>query len=98
MFERGGCGWCIAWHAEIGPIYPKTPEGQALGLRRVDLDRGLPEDLKGIPRVVFTPTFVLFDHGREIGRITGYAGPDMFWDMLAGLMMKLERKERRGGP
>lgn len=28
MAEEDGCYWCANWTKEIGPIYPKTPEGQ----------------------------------------------------------------------
>ncbi len=28
---------------------------------------------------VISPTFVLAEHGREIGRVTSYPGPDFFW-------------------
>jgi len=29
MAEEPGCIWCKRWNSEIGPIYPKTSEGQA---------------------------------------------------------------------
>jgi hypothetical protein len=41
--------------------------------------------------VSFSPTFVLVEQGREIGRITGYPGADFFWGMLAELIQKLDR-------
>ncbi len=36
--------------------------------------------------MLFTPTFVLFDDGREIGRIEGYPGEDFFWGLLQNLV------------
>ena len=38
--------------------------------------------------VRFTPTFVLLDGDREIGRIEGYPGPDFFWGLLENLVSK----------
>lgn len=89
MFERRGCPWCLAWHREIGPIYPKTPEGRRAPLRRVDLDGARPNDLAGIRGVVFTPTFVLVEDGQEVGRIPGYPGEAFFWGLLGELLAKL---------
>jgi thioredoxin-related protein len=39
--------------------------------------------------VRFTPTFVMVDNGREVGRITGYANDDTFWGLFGTLTAKL---------
>ncbi|MAU53509.1 MAG: hypothetical protein CMN17_14330 [Roseovarius sp.] len=85
MVERHGCHWCERWNAEIGPIYPKTEESQRAPLRRVQI-RDLPDDVAFVSRPVFTPTFVLVDEGRELGRIEGYAGDEFFWFLLTKLL------------
>jgi hypothetical protein len=82
MFERAGCYWCARWNREVGPVYDKTPEGRKAPLRRVDLDKGQPTDLKLDPAVYFTPTFVVMDKGREVARILGYSSDMMFWGLL----------------
>ena len=93
MFESDTCEWCDAWHAEIGPIYPKTGEGRRAPLRTVDIHDPRPSDLDHIEGVRFTPTFVLIDDdGREVGRINGYPGEDFFWGLLSELIAKLPRK------
>ena len=86
MFERAGCGWCARFNAEIAPIYSRTDEGRALPLRRVDLSQPLPADLAGIDPGAFTPTFVVVDQGREIGRIRGYPGDAFFFGLLGRIM------------
>lgn len=92
MFESDACPWCAAWHAEIGPIYPKTTEGRAAPLRTVDIDDPRPPDLDHVTGVRFTPTFVLLDDdGGEVGRINGYPGEAFFWGMLGDLIKKLPR-------
>lgn len=89
MFERAGCAWCLRWRQDIGPIYPRTDEGQRAPLRRISLDAG-PPAIKGLKETVFyTPTFVLMEEGREIGRITGYIGEDAFWGLLTMMIGKL---------
>lgn len=95
MFEQEGCEWCEVWDEQISAIYPKTSEGQRAPLRRVDLHSERPSDLKDIKAVRFTPTFVLVEDGREIGRIQGYPGEDFFWGLLAQLMERLPKEEAR---
>ncbi|MCP4319782.1 MAG: hypothetical protein GY789_28330 [Hyphomicrobiales bacterium] len=50
-----------------------------------------PDDLNFINREAFAPTFVLFEDGREIGRMRGYAGDDFFCVLLAEMMEKLPK-------
>lgn len=88
MFEQPGCSWCRRFDAEIGPIYAKTDEGRQAPLRRVALG-GDTAPLTLAAPVRFTPTFVLVDDGREIGRITGYMSEDAFWGLLGGLTGRL---------
>ncbi len=87
MIEEAGCVWCARWNDEIGGIYDRTEEGRRAPLRRVDI-AAQPEAALAM-RASFTPTFVLLDDGREIGRIEGYPGPDFFWPMLDKLLDRL---------
>jgi hypothetical protein len=89
MFETRACPWCAAWHRDVGGIYHKTTESRAAPLRRVDMDGPRPDDLAAVRPVVYSPTFVLLDEGREIGRIQGYPGADHFWGLLGVLLEKL---------
>jgi hypothetical protein len=84
MFERDGCIWCVRWHNDIGGIYDRTPEGLSAPLRRINV-RDEPGFALEQP-VIFTPTFVVVENGREIGRITGYPGQDAFWGLLSKLL------------
>lgn len=90
MFEEAGCPWCARWNAEIGPAYPNSWEGRRAPLQRLDIHQPLPASLLLDSRPRFTPTFVLVDDGREVGRIEGYPGPDFFWPLLDALFERLE--------
>lgn len=81
MVEQAGCAYCAAWDEAIGPIYPKTSEGAAAPLLKVDM-HDLPADITFARPPLFTPTFVLMQDGVEIGRIEGYPGEDFFWGLL----------------
>lgn len=85
MVEQHGCHWCEQWNAEIAPAYPNTKEGARAPLRRV-LINDLPKDIAFTSRPVFTPTFVLVQDGRELGRMEGYAGDEFFWFLLGQLL------------
>ncbi len=91
MFESPTCEWCALWLEEIGPVYPKTDEGRVAPLRRVSIHDPRPADLTGIKAIRYTPTFVLLEDGREVGRIIGYPGEDFFWYLLGELIDELRR-------
>lgn len=79
MVEQPGCRYCIEWDNEIGPIYPKSQEGQFAPLRRVQREDPA---LKAFKPVIYTPTFLVVRDGVEVGRVTGYAGKIFFWEEL----------------
>ncbi len=85
MVETTSCIYCIRWHQEVGPGYTRSAEGAFAPLQRLNLgDPGLSH----IKNLRYTPTFVLLDGEREIGRIVGYPGADFFWGLLADLLAK----------
>lgn len=89
MFDADGCMHCEFWKDDIGPYYHKTREGKSAPLRIISLNEDRPEDLKWIDGVRFSPTFVLIDDNREIGRIVGYPGEDLFWMNMETVFRRL---------
>ncbi|WP_170849845.1 thioredoxin fold domain-containing protein [Tardiphaga sp. OK245] len=89
MFERDGCVWCARWNREIAPVYDKTDEAKLLPLRRIDMDRDKSPGVVLASPVRFTPTFLIVDNGREIGRITGYMNDESFWSLLGKYAARL---------
>ncbi|MBR3190258.1 MAG: thioredoxin family protein [Bosea sp.] len=90
MYTRHGCPFCLRFEREVAPVYAKTPEGKAAPLRRIDLPAGGVRGEGLREPVIATPTFVLVDDGREVGRITGYLNDDMFWGLLGRLVAVIE--------
>ena len=88
MIEEVGCRWCATWNREIAPIYPKTAEGQAAPLTRLDIHDPLPAGLTLKRAAFYTPTFILVRDGAELARIEGYPGEDFFWGLLGMMLMK----------
>ena len=91
MFEEQGCPWCERWHREVGFAYPKTEEGRRAPLRRVEIARSRDIGVRLAGPVTASPTFVLVEDGREVGRIVGHPGADFFWGLLGDLLAKLDR-------
>jgi hypothetical protein len=94
MYTRNGCPFCIRFEREVAPVYAGTREGKAAPLRRIELPAGgvRSDGLSG--PVIATPTFVLVEDGREIGRITGYLNDDMFWGLLGRLVAVIESPDQ----
>lgn len=90
MVEEQHCPYCERFNAEIAPIYPKTTEGKLAPLRRIDIADGWPDDLSDIKPETLTPTFILIEDNKEIGRLYGYQGDEFFWFLLGQLFEKLE--------
>ena len=86
MVDQPGCIYCQRWHAQIGPAYPKTPEGAFAPLWVVDLGDTPPDGVTLARKVRFTPTFILVEDGKELARIEGYPGEDFFWGLLENLL------------
>ena len=86
MIEQHGCHWCERWNEEIAHIYPKSAEGQAAPLRRLDLRADLPADVTLSRPAIFTPTFILLIDGTEVSRIEGYPSEDFFWALLTEMI------------
>ena len=94
MIGDPGCPYCARWEREVAPGYVASEDGKLAPLVRRDRhDR----DIAFIERVVFSPTFVMLVHGREVGRIVGYGGADLFWMQLAALMEDVRIALRRSG-
>ncbi len=60
-------------------------------MRRIDIASQAASNITLSSRVLYTPTFVVVNGGREIGRITGYINDDAFWGLLGTLAAKLTR-------
>lgn len=89
MFEAPWCAWCEKWDEEIGIVYDRTVEGRRAPLQRIDINDDPPADIELERGARYTPTFVLVDQGREIGRIEGYPGEHFFYPMLNTLLDRL---------
>lgn len=89
-FNSTACSVCEQWDEEVGVLYHKTDEAQRLPLRPQDIHDDKPADLAFVKGVAFTPTFVMIEDGKEVGRIVGYISDYFFWEQVAGLIKKAD--------
>jgi hypothetical protein len=89
---RENCAYCKAWEIEVGRVYERTEEARVAPLRRVHIDDVPALNYDLAERVIYTPTFILLERGREVGRIIGYADEATFWGSLGALL-----RESRSG-
>lgn len=95
-FGSSACSVCETWDQEVGEIYPKTEESHILPLRHQDIHDDRPADLAFIRGIVYTPTFVAVEDGKEMGRIIGYMGDFFFWEQVGSLITKLKPAPPKG--
>ena len=77
------CPFCKAWEQDIGSLYHRTTYAKKAPLRRIDITEVEFELPEMAENVVGTPTFLIFQNGREIGRIEGYQSAEMFFWALS---------------
>ena len=79
MLTDKSCVVCIVWEKQIGNIYNKTDVSDIFPLERMFIDKIDKNKLNAIFKTNITPTFVFYKNNIEIGRISGYSNPEMFW-------------------
>lgn len=85
MIEELGCPYCARWKRDVEQAYRNSPEGRIAPLEIIMMSDPRVRELKA---VVYSPTFILLDHGREVGRIIGYTGADFFWGEIENLFSR----------
>ena len=71
MFETSLCNHCAVFDDEVAKVYKSHSLAQMAPLTKVNLDEvGTRHHLLNTP-IQLVPTFVVFENGKEIGRISG---------------------------
>ena len=89
MYGEPGCLYCAKWRQTIGPIYAKTAEGKQAPVEERLVSEGRAGGNGLASAIVFSPTFVVMDGGKEIGRFMGYQNDEFFWVALDRLLERL---------
>ena len=98
MFSNPSCTYCQKFMQEVEMDYHDTIYAKKLPLRII-LTNGRPPDWfmdavenGNISPIESVPTFVVWDGAREVARLTGYSGKDMFYqDMRTFLISNVDK-------
>lgn len=90
VFERQPCVYCDLFRREILPRYKASPPAARAPMRFVDIDYVDLETLGLRTRLTTIPTAVLMKNGAEVDRITGYTGPETFFQLIRRLLSRAD--------
>ena len=87
MIHNPFCPYCQAFMNDVAPEYNETKHGLPLIIIDVTIDKNaewLEREIRAgnIYNVRGTPTFIIYDDGKEIGRVEGYGGKEWFYEKL----------------
>jgi thioredoxin-related protein len=90
VFETVDCIYCQLLRRDVLPDYLRSRRAAEVPIRFVDVEH---IDLDRLPLaspLTTVPTVVLMSDGYEVGRITGYTGPEHFFHLVSRLLLTIE--------
>ena len=92
VLEVEGCIYCQLFRRDVVPGYEASERGKSVPLRFIDLNHASLDAFQLAHPVVEVPTVVLVKERQEIGRISGYIGPEPFYHAINHLMARAALK------
>jgi thioredoxin-related protein len=86
VVEAEGCVYCGLFRRDVLPAYQASEEGKQMPVRFVDINDMNATHLEFQTDVDIVPTFVVVKSNHEIGRISGYVGPENFYHSIKYLL------------
>lgn len=77
VYDAKDCVISKRFHREVAGDYGVSKGSRVFPMRQVDINEG-DAGIVLEQAVTLTPTFVFVDEGREIARVTGYPGRELF--------------------
>jgi hypothetical protein len=87
VFETADCNYCLLLRRDVLPEYLRSRRAAEVPVRFVDVES---IDLDRLPLsspLTLVTTVVLMSEGYEVGRITGYTGPELFFHLMSRLLL-----------
>ena len=86
VFETADCDYCLLLRRDVLPEYLRSRRAAEVPLRFVDVESIDLDQLPLSQPLTVVPTVVLMSEGYEVGRITGYTGPELFFHLVSRLL------------
>lgn len=86
VVEIDNCVYCGLFRRDVAPTYKLSPRAKAVPMRFVDINAPDVDRLSLNAPIDSVPTILVVENGREVGRIAGYVGPEIFFHSLSRLL------------
>lgn len=86
VIEADGCIYCGLFRRDVLPAYAVSEQGKQMPVRFVDVNDTNAARLDLKTPVDIVPTFVVVKSRHEVGRISGYIGPEDFFHSISYLL------------
>ncbi|WP_045837204.1 hypothetical protein [Hyphomicrobium sp. 99] len=86
VVEADGCIYCQIFRRDVLPAYQTSEQGKKMPVRFVDVNDVETDHLDFNTAVDIVPTFVVVKSQHEVGRISGYVGPENFFHSINYLL------------
>lgn len=83
VFEVENCAYCRVFRRDVAAQYERSKGAKIAPMRFIDARKA---DVKGLgltQPLSLVPTVVIMREGRELGRISGYMGPEPFFHLIS---------------
>jgi thioredoxin-related protein len=90
VFEVEGCAYCDVLRRDVLPRYKAAPASARAPMRFVDINQVDTDKLALSSPLRMVPTIVLMRDGREVERVSGYVGPEMFFKMINHMLDQID--------
>lgn len=86
VVEVDNCIYCGLFRRDVASTYKTSVRAKAVPMRFVDLNAPDVDRLSLKSPIDSVPTVLVVENGREVGRIAGYVGPEIFFHSLSRLL------------
>jgi thioredoxin-related protein len=86
VVEIANCIYCGLFRRDVAPTYTASVRARSVPMRFVDINAPDIDALSLTAPIDSVPTVLVIDNGREVGRIAGYVGPEIFFHSLNRLL------------
>lgn len=82
VVEISNCLYCGLFRRDVAPTYKASERGRSVPMRFIDINAPDVDRLALLSPIDSVPTVLVVENGREVGRIAGYVGPEIFFHSL----------------
>ena len=86
VVEIENCIYCGLFRRDVAPAYKSSIRARAVPMRFVNINAPDVDRLILESPIDSVPTVLVVENGREVGRIAGYVGPEIFFHSLQRLL------------